>query len=238
MQRTIAIEPAGGGAHRFATWVAASTRRGDRVLNIGAGSNRSSGFRSVLARRPYVVGVDPDSSIWSNDGVHERHQLTIEDYAATDPETFDVAFCIYVLEHVQEPVIFYEAVARVLKPNGAFFALTLNMHQYFGFITWAVTRAGVQGALLRRLKGEQVIHEHGHHPTAYHTNSIRSATRFLDHAGFTSVDFRCFEATSRYAWYLPAPIKPAAAAYTTAVYRLRRPGLMGHMSFRAVLGGR
>src|SRR5688500_14734092 len=84
----------------FAQWVAGSCASGMRTLNIGAGKNLSGGLRPVMRRMTYMVGVDPDPSIHDNPSLHERHQMSLEAFAADHEGEFDVALAVYVLEHV------------------------------------------------------------------------------------------------------------------------------------------
>lgn len=214
--------------------MAEDVRAGTPVLNIGAGRSRSGVLRPLLRRSPYLVGVDPDESIHLNPALDERHQVAIQDFAAENAERFDVVFSVFVLEHVTDPEGFLAACARVLRPGGVHFGLTVNMYQYFGLITWATTRLGVAEPLLHRIRGEQTAHYHFR--TAYRMNSIGRLSRGLDKAGFRSVEFRCFDETRRYASYLPKSMRGLAPAYTRAVYALDKPYFMGHLSFRAVLG--
>lgn len=222
------------GVGRFARWIAESCEPGGPVLNIGAGKNLSGALRPVLRRSPYLVGVDPDSSLEANLSLAESHQMSLEQFAPANQDRFDVAFSVYVLEHVADAAGFTNACGRVLKPGGSLYGLTLNMHQYFGAITWASTRLGIADWMLEKLKGREVIDEY-HFATQYRLNTVRTLTKRLDAASFRSVEFRCFEETGRYAAYLPSPAKGFADVYTKAAYALGRPGLMGHLSFRAQL---
>lgn len=236
ISRTVtAVPPPTRGLQPFAAWIAKDVRPGAQVLNIGAGRNNSGALRPVLRRSPYIVGIDPDESIHDNSTVQERHQVALEDFAADNAERFDVIFSVYVLEHVADPSGFLAACGRVLRPGGVHFGLTLNVRQYFGFCTWAASRLGVAESLLRRLKDEALV-AHNHHPTTYRMNSIGALSRGLDRAGFTAVEFRCYDHTDRYAWYLPKPLVGLSSLYTRAVYALDAPTLMGHLSFRAVRG--
>ena len=90
-------------------------------------------------RRPHLVGVDPADSIWSNPALDERFQQSLEDFARAHEAAFDVAFAVFVLEHVADPPAFSSACARVLRPGGVFLGLTVNKYHYFGFATWATT---------------------------------------------------------------------------------------------------
>ncbi len=229
------VAPPVHGLHRFLSWVARDCRAGTRALDIGAGSNLSGGLDPIKRRSVHLVGLDPDASILSNASLDERYLQSLEEFADASGRLFDVAFAVYVLEHVSEPAAFTQACARVLRPGGSFFGLTLNLHQYFGLVTWAATRTGTSEWLLEKLKGDEVVAAY-HFPTQYRLNTVNTLTSRLDDAGFESVEFRCFDDTVRYAWYLPNRLKWFAAGYTRAAYAVGTPALMGHISFRAVRG--
>jgi SAM-dependent methyltransferase len=218
----------------FAQWVADSCPAGAQVLNVGAGADVSGGLRPLLRRRPHLVGVDPDAAIDRNPSLDERHRMSLEDFARETPDRFDVVFSVYVLEHVADPAAFVRACARVLRPGGVLLGLTLNVRQYFGATTWAMSRLHAAEWLLHRLKGDGLHHEH-HFPTVYRLNSVPVISRHCADAGFTSIDFRCYDATERYQWYLPRPLRWFPPAYSRVAYAVGSAGLMGHLSFRAQL---
>ena len=217
----------------FARWVAGHCSAGDKLLNIGAGKNLSGALNPIVNRDCFIVGIDPDDSIHDNESLHERYQQSMEDFAKDHEGEFDVAFSVYVLEHVSQPEAFMAACARVLRPGGKLFALTMNKYQYFGFITWGATRVGVSEWLLTKVKDRQRIEAY-HFPTEYRLNSIPRLTRILDDAGFDSVEFRCFDAPRTYQSYLPSKARGVSTLYTKAVYAARLPWMMGHISFCAV----
>lgn len=227
------VEAPRSSVRSFLRWVAASCEPGDRVLDVGAGVSRS-GALTPLTRKPvHLVGVDPDGAIDLNGALDERHMMSLERFAEDHPGEFDAAFAVYVLEHVSSPAAFMAACARVLRPGGTFFALTPNVRQYFGATTWALTRLGLTDRVLERLKGHEEVHEH-HFPPEYRLNSMRTLRRHLDSAGFSAVDFRCYDETARYGWYLPDGLQWVAPAYTRVAYGIGRGCLMGHLSLRAV----
>ena len=137
------------GTWEYAKWVAEHCSAGDRVLNIGAGRSHSGTLKPILRRKCFIVGIDPDDSIHDNPTLSERYQQSIEEFAVDHKGEFDVAFSMYVLEHVSQPEAFVSACARVLKPGGRLFALTPNKHHYFGLTTWGATRVGVSEWLPR-----------------------------------------------------------------------------------------
>jgi SAM-dependent methyltransferase len=163
--------------------------------------------------------------------------MPLEEFAASNAGRFDVVLSIYVIEHVSDPAAFAAASARVLRPGGDWFGLTLNVRHYFGGTTWAMSRIGAADWLLHRLEGDRVGHEH-HFPPEYRLNSVRALRRVCADAGFSRLEVRCYDATERYRWYLPGGLQWFAPAWTTFAYAVGRPGLMGHLTFRATLPSR
>ncbi|WP_167305955.1 class I SAM-dependent methyltransferase [Nocardioides euryhalodurans] len=232
----VVVRPPRGPLGGLARWAATDCRPGSVVLSIGAGENWSGSLRPLLRREPYVVGVDPDAAIERNRSLAERHRTTLEEYASEAEGRFDLAIAIYVLEHVADPAAFTTACARVLKPGGTLFALTPNVEHYFGATTWALSRLGVADRLLEQLHGHDDGHHHHHEHfrTEYRLNSMRRLARHLGASGFREVEFRCFDDTARYAWYLPKGVGWFAPAWSRLAYAVGSPHLMGHLSFRAV----
>ena len=64
---------------------------------------------------------------------------------------------------------------------------------------------------------------------------VRTVTRLLADAGFTQVEIRMWDLPEMYTPYLPAPLAGLATTWHRAAYRLGRPQLMGHLSFKATL---
>jgi SAM-dependent methyltransferase len=218
----------------FARWVAESTPQGSSVLNIGGGCNASGQFPAIKHRAGNMVVVDPSARVLSNSGADERYQLTLEEFSLDHAHAFDVAFAVFVLEHVTDPVAFAQAAARVLKPEGIFMAITLNRWHYFGLTTLATSRLGLNEWLLRRVRDPEQVDEY-HFRTEYRLNSIRAARSQLGHAGFSSIEFRMWDLPRMYEPYLPGPLAGFATIWNKAAYALGRPTLMGHLTFKAVL---
>jgi 2-polyprenyl-3-methyl-5-hydroxy-6-metoxy-1,4-benzoquinol methylase len=218
----------------FAHWVAQECPPHGRVLNIGAGRNLSGELRPVRRRAGELVGVDPDPAVADNTTLDEQHCQTLEQYAAGDPDPFDLAFSVFVLEHVADPRGFTLACARVLRPGGTVMALTVNKWHYFGLTTWAATRTHVAEPLLRKLRPTDQVEAY-HFATEYRINTVGRMTRHLRAAGFTSVEFRCWDLPGMYEPYLPTAARPFAQVYDRWAYRTGIPYLMGHITFCARL---
>lgn len=216
----------------LARWAAQHCPEGGVVLDIGAGEHASGDLRPLLRRRARLVGTDPDHAIERNTALHERYRLTAEELAGQHPGRYDAVLSVFVLEHVAFPDAFASACAALLRPGGSWFALTLNVHHYFGATAWATQRLGIQQAVLHRLKGREAEHDH-RFPTRYRCNSRRTVTRVCRAAGFDLVELRMYDAAERYAWYLPPALSRLPTLYSALAYRVGWPELMGHLSFRA-----
>lgn len=204
---------------------------GAAALNIGAGGNRSGDLQRVRARASRLVGVDPSDRIQHNMEVDERYQQSLERFAPGHAGEFDVAFSVFVLEHVADPDAFARSSAQVLKPGGTLMGLTVNKWHYFGFTTWAATRLGVSEWLLDKVRNDVGYH----YPTEYRCNTVGAISRALSQAGFSSVEFQMWDLPRLYTPYLPTPLVGVASVWNRAVYRLRQPRLMGNLTFKATL---
>jgi SAM-dependent methyltransferase len=204
------------------------------TLNIGAGADLSGALPRVRQRSRHLVGVDPSARIHDNVHLDERHQMSLEQFATGHVDEFDLAFSVFVLEHVAHPEAFVRACARVLKPGGTLMGMTVNKWHYFGLATWAATRLGVADWLLHKVRDDADIDRY-HFPTEYRFNTVSTVTRLLSDAGFSSVEIRMWDKPELYTPYLPGPVTGVATTWNRAVYRLGRPQLMGNLTFKATL---
>ena len=218
----------------FDRWVSRSMTPGASALNIGAGANLSGAMAQVRQRAGRLVGVDPSERIHENEQVDERYQQCLEEFAPGHPGEFDLAFSVFVLEHVADPEAFASACALVLKPGGTLMGLTVNKWHYFGLATWATTRLGVSEWLLPRVRHDIDIAGY-HYPTEYRFNTVGAVSRGLARAGFSSVEFRMWDLPRLYTPYLPPPLVGVASTWHRSVYRIGQPQLMGNLTFKAVL---
>jgi 2-polyprenyl-3-methyl-5-hydroxy-6-metoxy-1,4-benzoquinol methylase len=97
-------------------------------LDVGGGHAifpENSGLARALAQRcAKVVAVDPSENIHQNAFVHERVQCKLEDY---EPGfQFDLATLRMVVEHVDSPQAFTDALARLIRPGGTAIVFTVN----------------------------------------------------------------------------------------------------------------
>lgn len=138
---------------------AASVPSDSLVLDAGAGEGR---FKSLFAHTRYV-GVDlaVGDATWDYSGLsalNELQQLCFAD------NTFDVAVCTVVLEHVSEPEQVLREIQRVLKPGGMLLLVAPQSwhehqipHDFYRYtsygLTYLLTKAGLHVEQMTPLGG-------------------------------------------------------------------------------------
>ncbi|GGB88154.1 ubiquinone biosynthesis O-methyltransferase [Marinobacterium zhoushanense] len=105
---------------------------GKRVLDVGCGGGILS--ESMAQRGAEVTGIDMGEAPLKvaklhglESGVSVRYrQVTVEQLAEEEPESFDIITCMEMLEHVPDPASIIAACARLARPGGQLFFSTLN----------------------------------------------------------------------------------------------------------------
>jgi SAM-dependent methyltransferase len=217
-------------------WTTSTVQPLRAILDVGGGGTLydfTSRLRPVAER---IVGVDPDPSVCERPWFDEAHVLTAEQYAvravdAEPREQFDLALCLYVLEHIDQPSGFLSAIRSLLRPGGACFGATPNLWHYFGLASMLSSRAHVEDWVLHRLRPPELIDAY-HCPVRYRINSVRALTAGALRAGFESVEVRALDQVDAFETYFPERWRWFPRGYSRMVNRLGRPSLYGTLLFR------
>jgi 2-polyprenyl-6-hydroxyphenyl methylase / 3-demethylubiquinone-9 3-methyltransferase len=107
-----------------------------KIIDIGCGGGL---LTEVLAKNgARVTGIDQSEQLITIAKQHATQQgLTIqylidqaEICAITQNETYDIACCLELLEHVPQPSTLIHACSKLVKSNGWVFFSTINRHPY------------------------------------------------------------------------------------------------------------
>lgn len=105
---------------------------GKSVLDVGCGGGILA--ESMAHRGAQVTGIDMGEAPLKVAKLHglesgvqvNYQQITAEEFAEKNPESFDVVTCMEMLEHVPDPSSVVRACAKLVKPGGQLFFSTLN----------------------------------------------------------------------------------------------------------------
>lgn len=214
-------------------WIDTTTPGPVTVLDVGGGGDFYD-FPTALRRRAHrIVGVDPDPGVRRRPWLDEGHQELVEEYAGHAPDRFDLALCIYVVEHADAPGPFFEAIHSLLSPGGSCFGVTPNLWHYFGLASAFASRTGLEDRILRWVRPAHLVDAY-HSPVRYRCNTLRSLRATGLNAGFRRAEFRVLEQSGMFETYLPPALRWWAGAYSAAVNRWGPVDLFGTVLFRLV----
>ena len=105
---------------------------GAKVLDIGCGGGILS--ESMATASATVTGIDMAEGPLAVARLHQHEsqvkveykQATAEEFAAAEPESYDVVTCLEMLEHVPDPAQVVRSCAQLVKPGGHVFFSTIN----------------------------------------------------------------------------------------------------------------
>ncbi|WP_372826156.1 class I SAM-dependent methyltransferase [Polaromonas sp.] len=176
---------------RAAQAVLAKLEKSGSALEIGTGTGifldclRQAGFSEL-------VGVEPSTAAIRAAPAHRRAWIREGVFQEVDfrPASFDLVCCFMTLEHVRDPRVIVEAALRLLRPGGAFIAVT---HDY---------RSPVN-----RLLGKRSPIIDVEHMQLFSQPSVR---RLLEDAGYRGVTVQAFANRYRLGYWLRLAPLPAA----------------------------
>ena len=105
---------------------------GKRVLDVGCGGGILC--ESMAECGADVTGTDMGKAPLSVARLHamesdldiDYQQITVEDLAASNAESFDIVTCMEMLEHVPDPSSVINACKQLVKPGGSIYFSTIN----------------------------------------------------------------------------------------------------------------
>lgn len=214
-------------------WIDATHPGPISILDVGGGGGFYDFPATLRPRARRLVGVDPDPGVLTRPWMDEGHQALVEDFAPATAERFDVALCVYVVEHVEAPGPFLEAIRSLLTPGGSCFGVTPNLWHYFGLTSALAARAGIQEWLLRLVRPDELIEAY-HSPVRYRCNTLARLQATAIDAGFRGAEFRVLEQAGMFETYFPPWFRWAPGAYSRFINEWAPSALFGSLLFRLV----
>jgi 2-polyprenyl-6-hydroxyphenyl methylase/3-demethylubiquinone-9 3-methyltransferase len=105
---------------------------GARVIDVGCGGGILT--EGLVKQGADALGIDLSEELIDvadlhglETGIQAQYQkISVEAFAAQQPESFDHVTCMEMLEHVPDPGSIINACAKLVKPSGMVFFSTLN----------------------------------------------------------------------------------------------------------------
>jgi SAM-dependent methyltransferase len=159
------------------------------VLDIGCGRGKHAQERTPRSSLKIlndhcrtVIGIDVNPAARDNPFVDQFHLIGANSGWPLPDASVDLAVSDYVLEHVENPDLFFSECHRVIRPGGYLCMRTTNALSYFGVAARVIPNrlhpAIVQQAYVNPRKEEDVF------PTVYRCNTVRAVRGALDRHGF------------------------------------------------------
>ena len=141
-----------------------------RLLDLGCGRG---GLVEQLEHPPeQIFGVDPDIGSLLTHRLPLPRTAAMSDHLPFADDSFDLIFASWLLEHLAQPSLTFESIARVLKPGGLFAFITPNARHPLAALNRGFGRfAALQGWLVGHLYGRSSPDTF---PTYYRVNSPSS----------------------------------------------------------------
>jgi SAM-dependent methyltransferase len=161
------------------------------VLDLGAGAGIVSQM-NIRGLAKKVCGIDPDNRVVDNPYLDEGKVAVGENIPYPD-ESFDLIFADNVLEHLENPMVVFQEIARVLKPGGLFLAKTPNKWHYMPVLAQLTPHWFHQ--LVNRLRGRNASDTF---PTLYRVNSPKNIQHYASKTGFSVEQIQLIEGRPEY----------------------------------------
>lgn len=165
----------------YASLVRSYLQPGVRVLDLGCG--RGGLVEQLDVPLAQIVGIDPD---WQSLAEHRLALPRLQgesDWLPFAPQSFDVIFASWVLEHVERPQLTLSSIHRVLRPGGVFIFITPNGQHPLAHINRMFGRLGqLQGVLVETLYKRTADDTFTTH---YRANSAQQLDRLCLQTGLT-----------------------------------------------------
>jgi SAM-dependent methyltransferase len=196
------------------------------LLDIGCGrgfDGQPEFQRSLAELAGQYVGIEPDASVSVLDCHTQVHRCPLED-APLASASIDVAFAVFVIEHLRCPQIFFETVFETLSDGGIFWGFTIDLRHFFALMSLAAEGLGVKEWCLTRLGETETIRGPGHYRTFYRANTPCAIRRCAGR--FRSVRMMNLHQTGQFDAYLPQWARTGGRWLDRLTAALRLPGPM------------
>lgn len=199
-------------------------QRDATVLDIGCGHGFDGDGelqRSLAELANRFIGIEPDKDIPAPAHFTEIHSCTFED-ALLEPDSVHVAYSAFVLEHVEQPSLFWRKLHACLTPGGIFWGFTVDARHLFSVASLAAGKLKLKDTYLDWLRGRRGADRYENYTTFYRANTPGQIKR---HARvFSRADYLSVHRVGQLNYYFPRLFWPSLHWAERLSMKLRLPG--------------
>lgn len=194
------------------------------VLDIGCGggfdcdANIQNSIAKVVDQ---YIGIEPDTNIQLQNIFTKTYRCSFEE-APIEKNSIDTAFAVMVLEHFENPVIFWEKIHEVLKERGVFWGLTVDARHWFVYASILTEKLHIKDWYLDKMYGERGEERYENYGVFYRSNTpgqINILTK-----SFRLTNFLNFHRMGQMDYYFPERLKWIGRIYDRLAIRMGWPG--------------
>jgi len=207
------------------------------VLDIGCGRGigRQVSLQQEIRKTCDVYwGIEPDQGVTVESGLFDNFQHALMETADVPENYFDIVYSSMVMEHVEDPSAFLQAVARCLKPGGIHLFLTPNAKSFVPWVTKVCRNLHVDELFLRLVQKSQVIEEY-HYPVQFRCNTPQQIAKHAIPLGFLEPENAYIEGRGSRG-YFPGPLRLIYAGLMLKRKLIRNPRRLVTMICRLTKG--
>lgn len=196
------------------------------VLDIGCGDGFDDDLdmqRQIAEAAITYIGIEPDAEIQLAPYFTGQHRCLFED-APLAEGSINVAFSVMVLEHLENPGLFWKKLAEVLTDGGVFWGFTVDARHWFCKASMWLKQIRMKDFYLNRLHGERGVDRYHNYPVYYRANTPEQILPYMEE--FERCEFLNFVKEGQMDYYLPTLLQPVGAAVDRSLMARNKPGAL------------
>lgn len=193
-------------------------------LDIGCGGGFDSDPKlqdTIAQAAGQYIGIEPDTDITLGDIFSSAHRCCFED-APIEADSIDIAFAVMVLEHFENPRVFWDKIHRILRQGGVFWGFTVDARHWFVPASLLAERLHIKNWYLNMLHGKRGEHRYENYGVFYRSNTPEQIKNMTQ--SFRSRTLLNFHAVGQMDYYFPRKLRWLGRAYDRLAIRMGWPG--------------
>lgn len=194
------------------------------LMDIGCGGGFDGDAklqRSISQVAGEYIGIEPDTAIELENIFSSTHRCFFED-APINPESVDLAFAVMVLEHFEDPKLFWDKVHSALKKGGVFWGFTVDARHWFVFASLLAEKLGIKDWYLDKLHGKRGEERYENYGVFYRSNTPQQVQKLT--SAFTSCSMLNFYRVGQMDYYFPKKLRWLGRAFDRIAINMGWPG--------------